>query len=175
VPDKGLIKTGITGSRRANATSFKKGRSGNPAGRPRGSGRFRSGTRAAAALLDAEAEALAQKAIELALGGDPVAVRFCLGRVLGARRGQPVALALPALAAPGDLAAAVTAIAAGLSEGRLTPDEALSLAQMLESFPRALTAGGGTPDDDMDAAEDARRVLLERLARLGDSAVDDRR
>jgi hypothetical protein len=163
VPDKRLIKTGKTGNR----GSFRKGQSGNPAGRPKG--RYRAGTRAAALLLDAQAEALAQKAIELALGGDPVAVRFCLGRLLGVRRGQPVELDLPAVAGPGDLTGAVTAITAALAEGRLTPDEALACAQMLDGFPRALAAGlAGTGPDDRDA-EDPREVLKRELDRLAEA------
>jgi hypothetical protein len=48
---------------------FEKGRSGNPAGRPRGS-RNRS-TLAAQLMLQGEAEALTRKAVELALGGRP--------------------------------------------------------------------------------------------------------
>ncbi len=173
MPDKKRQITGITGSPHANATSFKKGQSGNPKGRPRGAGVFRSGTRAAALLLDAQAEALAQKAIELALGGDPVAVRFCLGRILGARRGQPVELALPAVAEPGDLAGAVTAIAAALGEGRLTPDEALACAQMLDGFPRVLTAGRAEPGPDPAAAEDPRDILNRMLDRLAaDGAIE---
>ena len=55
---------------------FEKGRSGNPAGRPRGN-RNRS-TLAAQLLLQGEAEALTRKAVELALSGDPTALRLCI-------------------------------------------------------------------------------------------------
>src|SRR6516225_4824452 len=63
---------------------FEKGRSGNPAGRPRGS-RNRS-TLAAQLLLQGEAEALTRKAVELALGGDPTALRLCLDRLIAPHR-----------------------------------------------------------------------------------------
>ena len=63
---------------------FEKGRSGNPAGRRRGS-RNRS-TQAAQLLLEGEAEALTRKAVELALGGDPAALRLCLDRVIPPHR-----------------------------------------------------------------------------------------
>ena len=55
---------------------FQKGRSGNPNGRPKGSRNV--ATLACEALLDGQAEALTQKAIQMALAGDPVA----LGSVL---------------------------------------------------------------------------------------------
>jgi len=147
---------------------FRQGYSGNPVGRPKGS--FRAGTRAAALLLDAQAEALAQKAIEMALDGDPVAVRFCLGRILGVRRGQPVELDLPAVSEPGDLAGAVGAIIAAVAEGAITPDEALALSQMLDGFPRIMSAGQAEPGWDMEAAaEDAREELAKWLSRLAAS------
>ena len=158
MPDKKATVTGETGETggavdgagRDERGRFRRGICGNPAGRPRT--RFRSGMRAAALLLDEQAEALTQKAIELALAGDPVAVRFCLGRILGARRGQPLVatgrLALPAVAAAGDLAAAVTAITTALGEGRLTPDEALACAQMLDGFPRVLAAASAAAAPD---------------------------
>jgi hypothetical protein len=148
---------------------FVKGVSGNPAGRPpgtkTGTGRFRAGTRAAAALLDAQAEALTEKLVEMALAGDPVAVRFCLARLLGTRRGQPVEIDLLPVAAPADLAGAVTAVAAAIAEGSLTPEEGMQLSRMLAGFPRALAAGAGAQEEEL-TAEDAREELALWLSRL---------
>ena len=78
---------------------FAKGRSGNPAGRPRGT-RNRS-TLAAQMLLQGEAEALTRKAVELALGGDPTALRLCLDRLIAPHRERLVPLALPPMRKPG--------------------------------------------------------------------------
>src|SRR6266536_6339065 len=113
MPDGDQQITGETGARDTRGR-FRGGRSGNPAGRPRGS--VNRAARAAMLLLDGEAEALTRKAVELALAGDPVALRLCLERIVGARRGRPVdlvgGLALPPLASAGDLAGAVGSVAA---------------------------------------------------------------
>jgi hypothetical protein len=139
--DTGLQKTGETGARDGRGR-FRKGRSGNPGGRPRGS--VNRATRAALQLLDGEAEGLTRKAIELGLAGDPVALRLCLDRIVGVRRGRPVelsgALALPQTPDARDLALVMTAVAAAATQGAITPDEAVSLAQMVESFTRILEA-----------------------------------
>jgi hypothetical protein len=141
MPDGGLQITGETGARDRSGR-FRRGSSGNPAGRPRGS--VNRSTRAAMQLLDGEAEALTRKAVELALAGDPVALRLCLDRILGVRRGRPVELfgelALPPLANARDLAAAMSSVAAAATQGAITPDEAVALAQMVESFTRTLDA-----------------------------------
>jgi hypothetical protein len=79
MPDTAPQTTGKTGAARDRRGRFEKGRSGNPAGRPRGS--VNSATRAAALLLDGEAEALMRKAVEAALAGDPAALRLCLDRI----------------------------------------------------------------------------------------------
>jgi len=143
-PDLGLIGTGETGARpdgspggRDGRGRFSRGRSGNPAGRPRG---IPNPAARAALLLDGEAEALARKAVDLALAGDPAALRLCLDRVLGPRRGRPVALALPPIDSAADLAAALAAVAAAAADGTITAEEALALAQTLAPLTVALAA-----------------------------------
>lgn len=134
MPDMDLQKTGETGVLRGRDGRFRKGRSGNPKGRPRGS--VNPATRAALLLLDGEAEALTRKAVEMALAGDPAALRLCLDRIVGGRRGRPVEVALPPIASIADLAAAMAAIAAAATQGLITPDEAVALSQLVESFTR---------------------------------------
>lgn len=76
--------------------AFKKGKSGNPKGRPAGTGDKRRELRA---LLEPHASALIEKAVQMALGGDTTALRLCLDRIIPPMRaielesspdGQPV-------------------------------------------------------------------------------------
>jgi hypothetical protein len=120
---------------------FRRGHSGNLKGRPPNPSPL-----AAALLLDGEAEALTRKAIDLALAGDPAALRLCLDRIVGPRRGRPVIFALPEIDDAEQLGAAITAIAAAVAQGTLTPEEALSLSQMLEGFVRSFDASRAARD-----------------------------
>src|SRR5215831_16128593 len=117
---------------------FMKGQSGNPAGRPKGA-RHRA-TLAAEALLDGEAEALTRKAIELALGGDPIALRLCLDRILPPRRERPLRFALPELRSAADAAPAIAAILAAVASGSTCVTEAGELAKLVDTFIRAAEA-----------------------------------
>ena len=78
---------------RVRGRPFKKSQSGNPAGRRIGC--LNKTTLAAAALLTGEAEALTRKAVELALVGDPTAMRLCLERILPQCRERMVKFVLP--------------------------------------------------------------------------------
>jgi hypothetical protein len=104
--------------------------------------------------------------------------RFCLGRLLGNRRGQPVEIDLPPVAAPGDLAGAVTAVAAvaaAIAEGGLTPEEGMQLSRMLAGFPRALAPSAGAAAEE-PPAEDWHEKLIGELDRLAASIPkEDRR
>ena len=71
---------------------FKPGQSGNPAGRPGGT--RNKATLAALQLLEGEASALTRKAIDAALGGDMVALRMCLDRIVAPTKDRPIRIFL---------------------------------------------------------------------------------
>src|SRR5271166_2337074 len=87
--------------------SYQNRRGGGAGGRTRRVGRAilpgdRPGSRnkatlAAAAFLAGESEALTRRAVELALGGDPTAMRLCLERVLPPCRERTVKFRLPTI------------------------------------------------------------------------------
>jgi hypothetical protein len=121
---------------RVRGRPFEKGQSGNPGGRRAGS--LNKTTEAAAALLAGESEALTRRAVELALGGDPTAMRLCIERVLPACRERAVKFALPPIESAADIAAAMKAVTSALADGAITPGEAATIAAVVDTFVRAI-------------------------------------
>jgi hypothetical protein len=115
---------------------FEKGRSGNPSGRRPGS--RNKATLAAATLLAGESEALTRKAVELALAGDPTAMRLCIERLLPPCRERTVKFTLPPIESVSDISAAMQAVTAALARGDITPGEAATIAGVVETFARAI-------------------------------------
>ena len=115
---------------------FAKGVSGNPAGRPLGS-RHRA-TVAAQALLDCEAEGLTRKCVDLALAGDATAMRLCFDRLIPPRRERLVALSLPPLETPANLARAAAALVNAVADGAITPGEAAALSSLVANVGKAM-------------------------------------
>lgn len=107
---------------------FKKGQSGNPAGRPRGVPDRRTQYRK---LLEPHAPALIEKAVELACAGDTAAIKLCLERVLPAIRPQTVPVTLAAANEAHTLAEKAQAVANATTTGEISPDEAASLLNVL--------------------------------------------
>jgi hypothetical protein len=122
--------------RRGPGRPFEPGKSGNPAGKRKGT-RHRI-TMLTEQLLDGEAEALTRKAIELGLTGDGAALRLCLDRILPPRRDRPVAFSLPPLSSPADAIAAMGAIAAAVGHGELTPSEAAEISALVANVVKAI-------------------------------------
>lgn len=131
---------------------FRKGQSGNPAGRAVGS-RNRA-TIIAEQLLDCEVRALTRKVLEMVLSGDAVAMRLCLDRIIGPRRERPLRFTLPPIETAADLHAAMAAITAAVARGEITSGEAWELSQTVDTFIRAI-----------DAADFERR--LQKLKKAG--------
>jgi hypothetical protein len=89
------------------------------------------------ALLDGQATALTQKAVEMALGGDVVALRLCIERILPARKDRPVTFALPPITSARDATDISAAVVAAVSNGDLTLSEAAEVAKLIDSYVRA--------------------------------------
>ena len=110
---------------------FSKGTSGNLAGRPPGSAN--KSTLLAAALLQGQSEQLTQKAIELALEGDPWALRLCMERILPVCKERVIDLALPQIHEKADTAPALATVVTAVAEGQFTPGEGEMFGRMLEA------------------------------------------
>ena len=95
-------------------------------------------TRAAQLLLDGEATALSRKAVELALAGDPTALRLCLDRTVAPRRDRSVELPLPPINSAADILGPIKVVADAVGRGGITPAGGFALSQMIESFLRAI-------------------------------------
>jgi hypothetical protein len=89
-------------------------------------------------LLDGQAEALTQRAVELALAGDTVALRLCLERLAPPRRDAPVEFTLPPMKTARDAAEAAGAVLTAVAGGELTPLEAVQVMGLIDSFRRTL-------------------------------------
>jgi hypothetical protein len=115
---------------------FKKGSSGNPAGRPAGS-RNKS-TVACEELLEGQAEKLTQKALEMALEGNIQAMRLCLERIMPAPKERCIALESRPLESVKDLPLQFQDIVRAVTEGRITPSEGESLFNILSGHARIM-------------------------------------
>ena len=119
-----------------NPTQFKPGQSGNPAGKPKGT--RNATTLALETLLDGQASALTQKAINLALAGDMAALRLCLDRILPPRKDSPVAFDLPEMKTLNDAVPAMGVLVKAVGQGELTPTEAAELTKMVQAFAKII-------------------------------------
>ena len=115
---------------------FKKGESGNADGRPKGA-RNKS-TILFDKLLDENAKALIEKAIELAKAGDRPSLRLCIDRIAPARKDRHIEFNLPEMTCAAGAVKAAAALAKAVADGELTPSEAADLGKLVESYARIL-------------------------------------
>lgn len=115
---------------------FKRGQSGNPAGKPKGA--LNKATRAAQELLDGEAEALTRKAVELALEGNVQALKLCIERLVPPRKERTIDVKLPTLSSIDALPKLTAALLSAVSSGELTVGEASGLSTLVANHGKAL-------------------------------------
>src|SRR6516164_986051 len=91
-------------------------------------------TLACEALLEGQAEALTQKAVDMALAGDTVALKICIDRIYPARKDRPVRFALPPIRSARDAADIAAAIAQAVAAGHITPSEAAEIGKVVDVY-----------------------------------------
>lgn len=115
---------------------FKKGESGNPAGRPKGS--KNRATLLALAAMEGELEHIVRAIIDAAKAGDMAAARLIVDKLIPQAKDRPVSINLPAIADVAGCAAAQASIAQAVAVGDLLPAEGQVLSALVENQRRAL-------------------------------------
>ncbi|MGH7061233.1 MAG: hypothetical protein ACREFH_12660 [Stellaceae bacterium] len=121
----------------ARGRPFAPGRSGHPAGRP-ARARVTRGRSPPRRCSTAKPRGLTRKAVELALAGDPAALRLCVERILPPCRERAVKFVLPPIESAADIAPAMKAVAAALADAVITPGEGEAVARIVTTFIRAI-------------------------------------
>jgi hypothetical protein len=105
-------------------------------GRPQGS-RNRV-TIACEQILDNQAGAITEKAIEMALLGDAQALRLVMERILPPRKDRSVRLRLPSIATANGVSQALDEVLQQVASGNITPAQGSEVAGILEGRRRVL-------------------------------------
>jgi hypothetical protein len=116
--------------------TFAKGFVANPAGKPKGTRHH--ATRLAEALIDGRAKELVDKAVDMALAGDPTAMRIVIDRLCPPRRERSVSLEMPSIKSASDLITAAAALTDATAAGDITPGEAASLSTLVGNVAKAI-------------------------------------
>lgn len=123
-----------TKGKRTSGGRFAKGVSGNPKGRPQGS---RNKSTQLLEALEADLERQVSKLLELALAGDPTALKIYWERVLPRQTGSRVECAFPRFRTGHDFAAAMIDVLREVAAGKLTPAEGMQIAELIERAERS--------------------------------------
>lgn len=150
----------MTGNASNNAGQTRRGRPfepGNRAGRGRKAGSRNRASLAADALAQGELTEILTALLAKAKGGDIAAASIVLSRAWPARKGRPVLFEMPPVVKADDIVAAIGAVAGAVAIGSLTPEEAASIAAVLETQRKAV-----------ESADLAKRIeALEAMAKKG--------
>ena len=124
-------------------------------------------------LLDGQATALTQKAIDVALTGDIPALRLCLDRILPPRKDSPVTFDLPEIKTLNDTVPAMGALVKAVGQGDLTPTEAGELTKMVQAFAKIIETA--ELEERVRKLEEANRqmTLESRISKLEASILPE--
>ncbi len=119
-------------------SKFKKGQSGNPKGKTKGT--KNKVTLAAEILLEGELENICRCLIQEALAGNMQAIKMVLDRIMPARKDRPIEIKLPELQNSSDALRAIAAIAESVGCGYISPSEGEALSRIVDAYVKAMEA-----------------------------------
>ena len=76
--------------------------------------------------------------VELAKGGNVVALRLCLERTVPTRRERSISIELPQVDGAADILKVMSAILGAVGAGEITPSEGRELAAILENYRKGI-------------------------------------
>jgi len=114
-------------------TKFKKGKSGNPSGRPKGIIDRRVKYREA---IELRADELIKATVERALEGDMAALRLCLERICPAIKAKDEAVQIDEF--EGGLSEQGQAVLKAMGNGEITPEESATVMRTLSAQARII-------------------------------------
>jgi hypothetical protein len=114
-------------------------------------------------------EALTQKAVDMALAGDPVALRICLERICPVRKDRAVRFPLPPINSARDAAEAQSDLADAVSSGIITPAEAAEISKVLANAAKAYEIAEMAERTQLDQMTDTE---LLRVIAMGGNGAD---
>lgn len=117
-------------------TTWKKGQSGNPAGKPPGA--RNKATMMVLGLMEQGAEEITMAVVDAARGGDLSAARLVLERLAPPMRERPINIDLPSTDTAEGIDKAHQAIIEAVGMGELLPGEGSALAGLVEARRKAL-------------------------------------
>jgi hypothetical protein len=126
-------------------------------------------TLACESLLEGQAEALTQKAVDMALDGDPVALKICIDRIFPPRKDRPVTFPLPPINTARDAADVMSSIMNAVATGQLTPADASELSKVVACTVKSFEAAEFA--DSLARIDQLTDAQLNRIA-AGGSAPD---
>lgn len=118
------------------APGWKKGTSGNPRGRPKGS--RNKATLLAIAAMEGELNDVVRVVINAAKKGDMAAARLVVDKLIPPSRERPVIIALPSISGIKDCTAVQAMVFDAVASGQLLPEEGRALSALAENHRRSV-------------------------------------
>lgn len=115
---------------------FQKGQSGNPKGKIKGT--KNKATHFIESLMQSELEKIGQKLIELAVGGNLLAIKLVLDRIMPPRTSRSIEIEIPKIENTKDALQAISTVIHAVGQGELTPSEGEAITKIIQLFTQAL-------------------------------------